>query len=350
MGNSYIKKKQEKKMKLCNKNNSLDVTIEKILEDVQQVMSTCWAGGSTDPLSRISRYALFPVGKMIRPRLLLDAYALVGGGDPSALPAAAGAEFAHVASLIHDDIIDQDTTRRGRDAVHHRYGMESALLAGDMLIFQAFLALVKCHEKGISAKRVIKAVEVVASVGADICRGQMLEEQVSGDLTCNQDVYLQVIRLKTASLFRGAMMCGAILGGGSDEQVAALTTYGEHLGILFQIVDDLLCYTGNFEILGKPLASDLKNRRLTLPIILAYQGGEPFIRDRIEYLFTGIGIRKGDYVELQHILEATSAIQAARIVAAEHAEKAKSVLHEFEPSISGQRLQSYIPLCLNRIK
>ena len=317
---------------------------------MQQSLITHWSVENDDPLGQMCQYALFPPGKMIRPLLILDGCAMVGGLPQSIMPAAAGAEYAHVASLIHDDIIDHDDIRRGRDTLYRCYGTEYALLAGDLLVFQSFLALARCIEGQIPAERIVRAVQIVASVGIDMCRGQALEAQVARDLACDMSTYFQIIRLKTASLFRGALESGAVLGGGHEEQIAKLGEYGEQLGILFQIIDDLLCYTDT-EALGKSKLSDLKNKRLTLPVIYAYQTGGSEAQRRIERIFHDGHNGNCDkrYAELLCILEQTGAITKSRASADKYAKAAMAALQEFPESISRRRLESYIHhLCLTR--
>jgi geranylgeranyl pyrophosphate synthase len=323
-----------------------ELKADQLLAKIQQSLADNWSIETDDPLSQMCQYALFPVGKLIRPLLLLDACMMVGGSPYDVLPAAAGAEYAHVASLVHDDIIDQDHIRRGRDALHYRYGTECALLAGDTLIFQTFWALAECQKRGIPTERVAQAVKIYASVGADMCRGQTLEAQVAGDLACSMATYFRVIQLKTASLFRGAMESGAVLGGGTHEQIALLAEYGERLGILFQIVDDLLCYTGEVETMGKSPTSDLKNKRLTLPIICAYRAKDSAIQREIEEIFSN-GYHDG-YARMLHILRVTLAIEKAKAIAEEHAQAALATLQGFPINPSRQRLESYVHLGLDR--
>ena len=228
-----------------------------------------WNGDGRDRLDEICRYALLPAGKLFRPTLLLLSAAAVGGDPESVLPAAIGTEWGHVASLVHDDIIDDDPVRRGKPSVVAEFGRDHAIVTGDALLFALFGALAECRETGIADNRIVATLATVAAAGVDLCRGQLLEAELAGDLDCDVESYLQMVRWKTGALFRAACASGALLGGAPPAWVAALATYGEALGVAFQIRDDLLGYTSRAETTGKAGTSDVRNRRPTLPVLLA---------------------------------------------------------------------------------
>jgi len=249
-------------------------------------IATTW--DMNDELDAMCRYAVTPAGKLFRPYLLLEACSAVGGDLHGAVPAAIGAEYGHVASLVHDDIIDGDLTRRGRPAVHAAYGRDHAIVVGDSLIFRLFLALPECADRGVSADRVVASLRAVASAGVELCRGQTLETRLCGDPAVSLDDYRRMVRGKTAALFRGSCEVGALLGGGDDRQVAALGSFGEQLGIAFQMVDDLLAYQSNSGAAGKDLLSDVRNRRMTFPLIVACQVEPEQSRRTLHRVFTTI--------------------------------------------------------------
>ncbi|MEU9191886.1 polyprenyl synthetase family protein [Streptomyces hundungensis] len=203
-----------------------------------------WPAGATG-VEEVCRDALLPPGKLFRPCLLLASAQAVGGDPMKALPAAIAAEYGHVASLIHDDIIDADTVRRGRPAAHRKYGADEALIAGDLLFFSVFEGLAECRDRGIPADRVVDAVGAIARAGTDLGRGQSLEARLTGSRVFEVGQYLEMVRLKTAALFRAACEIGGILGGGGPSALAALVSYANHLGVAFQVHDDLLPYTSD---------------------------------------------------------------------------------------------------------
>jgi geranylgeranyl pyrophosphate synthase len=306
-----------------------------------------WAQG-TAQLDSICHYALVPTGKLFRPMLLLESALAVGGVLRSVLPAAVGAECGHVASLIHDDIIDNDDLRRGRPSVHYKYGADEAIVAGDALIFDLFASLAECRREGVDAGQVVSALEAVAQAGLDLCRGQSLEAEMCRELRLDAGTYLKMASLKTAAYFRGACQCGAILGGGSPVLVYALGVYGEQLGLAFQIHDDLLPYISDTCNMGKPGTSDVKNGRLTLPVIMAYEAAGSVERRTIVDALSGQGDAERNLAALAELLNRTGAISAAKAVAREYAESARDALRQLPPTPSRDRLCRLADLVVNR--
>lgn len=298
-------------------------------------------------LASICHYALVPSGKLFRPTLLLEAALAVGGSVGSVLPAAVGAECGHVASLIHDDIIDGDDLRRGRPSVPYTYGIADAIVAGDALLFDLFLGLAQCQRTGIPAGRVVSALEAVAQAGLDLCRGQSMEAELHRDRNLDLDAYLTMISLKTAALFRGACQSGAILGGGPPEQVLALCAFGECLGLAFQMYDDLLPFISDAKRMGKPRTSDVKNGRLTLPILLAYRSGGPTDRGLIRHALFSPGDPARALATLQELLERTGAITAAVELVRRYAEQSRQALSLLPATPSRDRLASLSELALS---
>lgn len=309
---------------------------------------TGWWSVVGDTLSDICRYALLPPGKLFRPILLMESGIAVGGALSHFVPAAVGAEFGHVASLIHDDIIDEDEMRRGRPSVYAQYGRDNAIISGDALFLGLFKCLAECHANGAPAERVVRALDVVSSAGIELCRGQVLESETTGDLESGIDTYFQVIRMKTAALFRGSCMCGAILGGGSDRQVEDLGRYGENLGIAFQIKDDLLPYTSDASVTGKSALSDVRNRRVTLPVILARDSAGPEARHYIDQVFTKQSPDVDDLQQLQDIVRTTGAVDDVLQVARDHVALALTSLSAVPDSTSRQHLARFAELTLAR--
>lgn len=310
-----------------------------------------WANGSTT-LDSICQYALVPTGKLFRPALLLESALAVGGVLECVLPAAVGAECGHVASLIHDDIIDGDDLRRGRPSVQYKYGAGDAIVAGDALIFDLFASLAECRTAGVTASRVVSALEAVARAGIDLCRGQSLEAEICREVRLDADAYLTMAGLKTAAYFRGACECGAILGGGSPEVVEALSRYGDHLGLAFQIQDDLLPYISDTQAMGKPVTSDVKNGRLTLPVILAHQLGRPAQQRFIEDALTcGCGDEEEaarTLAVLDELVRGTGALAATAAVARDYAQRARAALLALPPTPSRERLCRLADLVIDR--
>ncbi|ADU10160.1 Polyprenyl synthetase [Micromonospora sp. L5] len=290
-----------------------------------------------DQLDAIVRYALLPAGKMLRPMMTLHAAEAVGGSPRDVLAAALGTEYLHVATLVHDDIIDADTLRRGRPAVPVAYSIPGAIVAGDHLIFHAFQAMVESG-RAVPAASVVSAVTALAEAGQDLCRGQALEARLVGDLDAGARWYPEMIRLKTGSLFRAVCHIGALLGGADPLVASALARYGEHVGTAFQIRDDLLSYLSTPEQTGKPATSDLNNGRPTLPLLLAYDAISDAARVELLAVLHRRGAGPGDVEWVTALLREVGAVDGARRLMVEHAERARAELAALTPSASADVL------------
>lgn len=299
-------------------------------------------------LAQTTEYVLSAPGKLLRPLLLIDACKAAGGDPNRVFPAAAGTEYGHLASLIHDDIIDGDLERRGQASLHAKYTLPAALLTGDYLIFQTFLCYTQCEDQGVSADRVLRAIRTLSKTCMEMCEGQALEAQVAGKLDTDEATYLELIRLKTATFCQSAAAIGACLGGANDGVVEALSNYGTNLGMAFQIMDDILSYDGNSLLLGKPLNSDLRNARVTLPVIYAMESG-PQAREQVRTLFEG-GTTEGEdaHTQLLHLLLTTRALDRARAVAYKYTAKAKQNLDLLPYTESRERLRALADIFLTR--
>ncbi|GGS59914.1 polyprenyl synthetase family protein [Actinokineospora fastidiosa] len=299
-------------------------------------------------LAAMCAHALVPAGKLFRPILLLESAGAVGGDPAVVLPAAVGAESGHVASLVHDDIIDNDDLRRGRPSVQHKFGADNAIIVGDALIFDLFVALAECRHTGAAPERIVAALDVVARCGIDLCRGQSLEAELCERVDFDLDAYLTMVRLKTAALFRGVCECGALLAGGDEESVLALGTFAENLGCAFQIHDDVMSYTQGTDVMGKPDTSDIRNGRLTLPVIMAYRAADPPDRVAITEVLVGEGDPEGRRATLVAILDRTGAIGAAAALAREYCERAIAALRMLPRSASRDRLHGFAQAAIDR--
>jgi geranylgeranyl pyrophosphate synthase len=290
-----------------------------------------------ESLTETCRYATLPGGKLLRPILLVEAALAVGGEEAWVRPAAAGTEYGHAGSLVHDDVIDGDEMRRGKPSVCHAFGRDQAILVGDALFFALFRCLAACVNTGVPAARVVAALDIVARTGIDLCAGQWREAELQNDTGTGVEQYVGMIRLKTAAFFRGACESGATLGGGDPDQVAALGDYGELLGVAFQMADDLLAFTSTDEVTGKPGTSDLDNHRMTLPLIMAGRLGGSEARRRIADFYgrpSSPGTRRG----IIDLVVGTSALEASRELADDYVDRAIASLEPLPPSRSRTRL------------
>ena len=225
------------------------------------------SGQPYDAVIEASRYSLFAGGKRIRPIILLEFYKLCGGNDDCAYNFACAIEMIHTYSLIHDDLpcMDNDDYRRGKPSCHKAYGEDMALLAGDNLLTEAFSVASKTM--GIPETRVLKAVSYMsAAIGsAGMIGGQVID--ISNE-NMDETLLLKMFSLKTCALIRAAAVCGVILAGGDETKISLAESYSEKLGLAFQIIDDLLDYSGDSAVLGKPTGSDDKNGKTTAVTLL----------------------------------------------------------------------------------
>lgn len=216
-------------------------------------------------------------GKRLRPRLTLLAAAACGGEAARHLHLAAYMELIHVATLIHDDVVDNAETRRGVNATAVDFGNRVSVLAGDYLFAWIF--------KNVTANYPHPVPHVLSSTLADICDGEVLQLQALGNLDLPVDGYIEIARKKTASLFAASAQCGAVMGGGSPPVVDALRAYGEAYGIAFQMNDDLLDMTADARSLGKPVGNDLRERKMTIPLVLALKTGNRDLFETVQRFY-----------------------------------------------------------------
>lgn len=317
-----------------------------VAEHMDRTVGEHAGGWPANPVVDAVRHSLRGHGKMLRAAVFLAA-CRAAGGDPDALESAAsGIEYGHLASLVHDDLIDADTLRRDNATVWSRFGSSCAVLTGDWMLFAAFHALARCADL-VPAERVVRALEALSHAGIDMCLGAAFELSLTGDVGITPETYLRMAAAKTGSLLRAAVASGTVLGGGPDEQVAAAGDYGEHLGVAFQIIDDLLPYLADEATLGKPVHSDLRNRRPTLPVVLALPDCRAEDRDLLRALYTTPAAEPGTpgaagagavYRRVRHVLADTGALVRAGAMADRFVDAALAALDAFAPGAGRDQL------------
>ncbi len=234
-------------------------------------------GGAPTTLREAMEYSLFSGGKRLRPALTLGAAELVSGDDTRAIPAACAIEMIHTYSLMHDDLpcMDNDDLRRGRPTAHRVYGEAMAILAGDTLLTMAFDIATDAGDLRI-VREIARASGVCGMAG-----GQVVDlESENRQLTIDELRALHAS--KTGALIRGSVRCGAILGSASPAQLDALTAYGEHVGLAFQIADDILDVTGTEAVLGKPIGSDIINNKSTYVSLLGLERARELAKEAVD--------------------------------------------------------------------
>ncbi len=291
-------------------------------------------------IPQIGRYIQTSGGKRVRPAVLLMAARLSGYQGDRAVLYAAVVEFIHTATLVHDDIIDDSELRRGRLAVHSRWGNDITVLLGDYLYIKS-MALALTHDT-------LDIVRLLCDVTLRMIEGELYQLTKNGDADITEDEHFDIIRRKTAYLFGGCAQIGGMLGRVSPEQEKALQEYGFNLGIAFQIVDDLLDFTGDLTALGKPVGADLREGKMTLPLIHLLQQGEEAGEKIVRDIIASRTASDEQWTELLSLLKKHRSIEYALRRAVEYAERAKKPLYAFPPSSERDALLALPDYVLSR--
>ncbi|MCC6377659.1 MAG: polyprenyl synthetase family protein [Burkholderiales bacterium] len=268
-------------------------------------------------IRQIAEYIVGGGGKRLRPALLLLAARACGDPGNHRHVLAAVVEMIHTATLLHDDVVDESSQRRGRATANAAFGNAASVLVGDFLYSRAFQMMV-----GVSSMRVLEILSDATNV---IAEGEVLQLMHAGDASLGEDAYLEVIRRKTAKLFEAAARLGAVLGRPDAVREEAYASYGRHLGSAFQIMDDVLDYTGDAGTIGKSLGDDLAEGKMTLPLIRALAVGSPAVRARIRHAIEEGG-RLDDFAAVTAALAEAGAIDYARERARQEARLAADAL------------------------
>jgi len=300
-------------------------------------------------LYRAAYHLLKAGGKRLRPFLAIQSCLAVGGSEKAALPGALAVELLHNFTLVHDDIMDRDLIRRGVPTVHAKWGVPMAILAGDLLFALSFEALSQA-EGLVSSERLEKAYELLARVAVEICEGQSLDMSFEGRLDVSEEEYLSMIEKKTAALFRTSTMLGALLGGGSQEQVEALASYGRSIGLAFQIKDDILGVISEEKVLGKPVGSDLREGKKTIVVIYALEHASSDDRKLLTKVLGSKQCSEEDLKKALEVLSTTGAIEYAYKQARRYVENGLKHLSSLPESRSRRILAELAEFMVTREK
>jgi octaprenyl-diphosphate synthase len=284
-------------------------------------------------ITEIGEYLRGGGGKRIRPVLLLLSAKVTGYTGRRATQLGAVVEIIHTATLVHDDIIDEAQTRRGRPAANTQWGNSKCVLAGDWLYMQAFKIAVQ--------ERNFRVLDVLIDLTQQMVEGELLQIEKLGKAITQQE-HLDLIFRKTACLFSTCMQLGGILGEGTDEEIARLGSYGRNIGMAFQIVDDVLDLTASEEVLGKPVASDLREGKATLSVIHAYEHGALDDRRKVQKVLDERALNGISHTDILSILNQNGSLEFANEIALKYAEAARQDLRDF-PENEFKRALLWIP-------
>jgi len=279
-------------------------------------------------------------GKRLRPSLLLLITKLLGVNGTEPLRLGAVVELIHVATLVHDDIIDNADVRRGRASIKAKWGNEVTVLFGDWLYMTAFWVALKQQD--------FRVLDILIDITRKMVEGELLQLQQNYRLDISVDDNLRICWHKTAHLFSGCGRLGAILGRVERETEDLLADYGESIGMAFQLVDDLLDYTASQKTLGKPVLKDLEEGTMTLPIIHLYQKAGQDDRRFLEHVISSKDFTEDNKTRIIDLVRSYSALEDSKRLANEYASRAQDLLSGFPPSVYRNALFELPELIINR--
>ena len=275
-------------------------------------------------VENIGHYIVDAGGKRLRPLLVLLAAKTCKIDNQQHIALASVIEFIHTATLLHDDVVDMSSLRRGRPTVNEQWNNPSSVLVGDFIYSRAFQILVTLGS--------MKIMEIIADTTNRIAEGEVLQLISKNNPNPTEQNYMQVIQNKTAILFQAAGPCGAILSNASDEEELALTRFGMHMGTAFQLIDDVLDYAGDSESLGKNIGDDLAEGKPTLPLIYALEHGSAEQAELIRQALADEQLQDEKLNKVIKIVQECGALDYARKIAKSESDQALACLDVLPPS------------------
>ena len=291
------------------------------------------AASGVSTITEIAEYLREGGGKRIRPSLLLLSAHLLGYSEQAAIRLGAVVEMLHTATLVHDDIIDGADTRRGRPSANTTWGNEKCVLAGDWLYMQAFKVALE--------ERNLRVLDLLISLTQQMVEGELLQIQKLGKSVSEAEYYDLIFR-KTACLFSVSMRLGAVLAQSTEGEETSLAAYGRAVGLAFQIIDDVLDLTASEEVLGKPVASDLREGKATLAVIHAADHGTAADRKAIRRVLDDRSFENVSRQQIREILVRNGSVEYAMAAADRYAEQSRQALAHF-PDSDFKRALLWVP-------
>ena len=297
-------------------------------------------GAHLSIVSDVAGHILFSGGKRLRPLLMVLSARLCGYAGGREIFFSTVFEYLHTATLLHDDLVDGAALRRGRAAAHSVWGNEIAVLVGDFLLARS---LSIASDTGMT-----DVIKVIAGITENMSQGEIHQLTQKKNLDLSEAEYMEIIRRKTAVLMEGACRVGALISGADEKKIAALTAFGYHLGIAFQMADDLLDYTSDTALLGKAVGADLREGKLTLPVIRALSAAGNEVRKTMARIITDENFSVDDFKTLVCLLVETGGIDDTRAAAEFHVNRAKAELSVFAESTARDTLEDIADYALSR--
>ncbi|MBV6306414.1 octaprenyl diphosphate synthase [Candidimonas humi] len=313
--------------------------IAPIADDMKAVDAVIRARLNSDVvmIRTIGDYIVGAGGKRMRPALLLLAAKALGYQGSYHHLLAAVVEFIHTATLLHDDVVDESDLRRGRSTANAVFGNAASVLVGDYLYSRSFEMMVEAGT--------MRVMSIFSEATTVIAEGEVLQLMNVHDPDVSLDRYLQVVRYKTAKLFEASSQVGAVIAAGTPRQVEAAAAYGRHVGTAFQLIDDVLDYSGDVQSLGKNVGDDLREGKPTLPLIRVMEVGTP---DQRELIKTAIQTGEADFEAVARAIHDTDALDYTRQAARAESELARAALDAFPVSAYRDSLLEFCSFAVER--
>lgn len=298
------------------------------------------AVSDVDMIPELAHHLIDSGGKRLRPMIAIAAAKLCGYSGTGHIRTAAAVEFMHTATLLHDDVVDESATRRGKRTARMIWGNQASVLVGDFLLGQAFKMFVDVGS--------MMVLRIMSNAAATIAEGEVMQLAAAKNTSTTEDDYLAIINAKTAALFSAAAEVGAALVQRPQEEQAALKSYGKNLGLAFQLVDDALDYSGDSQNLGKSVGDDFREGKITLPLILSFRRGNSEERQFWNRTIAEGDIQNGDLEMAINLMKRHKAIEATLDRARSYGAIARDALAIFPSSKEKDALEQVIAFCISR--
>ncbi len=307
--------------------------------EVEREISLQWVT-PVDAITAIGKYMQAAGGKRLRPTLVLLTAKLFGGAGQSAIRLGAVVEMIHTATLVHDDVIDDASTRRGRASPNFKWGNHTAVLAGDWLYMQAFQVALR--------ERDFRILDLLIAVTQTMVEGELLQAARLGSIAVTEADYMDLVHRKTAGLFATCARLGAIVGGADEAAEKSVGEYAWNLGMAFQLIDDVLDFTAHENVLGKPVGNDLAEGKVTLPLIYALETAAAGERALVATVLEDRSYDRVPFAEIRDLIDRHCGIDRARERAGAFTERARAVIDSFPDSPCQRALASLTGLVTDR--
>lgn len=321
---------------------SIDRLVENVADRMVEVNALIveHAGSDVALIPEVANHLVSSGGKRIRPMLTLASARMFNYQGDGDVKLATAVEYMHTATLLHDDVVDESAMRRGKPAARMIWGNQASVLVGDFLLGQAFKLMVSVGS--------LDALDLFSSAAATISEGEVRQLAGAKNLSVGEGHYMAVIEAKTAALFAAATACGPIIAG-ADNHRDALWIYGHRLGIAFQLIDDVLDFSGDEEALGKNVGDDLREGKATLPVLLAFDRGAPADRDFWRRCIETGEVSSADVALAARKVEESGALADVRARARRFADEARQALASTPPSVMRDILDEVVGYTVARL-